>query len=96
MSSYPCVYDPINRELRTVPSFFNNGKAYAGFVRARGVGVGAQVAPGQVLGSLYWIDGTTLPLVVPDGCHGEIESFGHVNEYRIHRRPSQVLLILRP
>ena len=92
----PCVYDPINRELRTVPAFFNDGAVYAGFVRAPGIAIGTAVAPGRVLGVLHWDNKTSVVLVAPEGCHGRIQGFGDLDEYRIHRGPSQVLLTLRP
>ena len=95
MSVSPCTYDVVNGELRTVPRFFSNGKVYNGFVRANNVDVGTEICPGIVLGALYWDDGTTTEVVVPPGCEGAIERFGELKEHRIHRRPSQVLLILR-
>ncbi|MCG8417293.1 MAG: hypothetical protein MJE77_05030 [Proteobacteria bacterium] len=96
MTIPPCIYDAVNHEIRTVPAFFNNGKVYAGFVRAEGLKIGAQVFPGQVLGALQWEDGTAEPLLAPPGCRGQIDRFGSIKEHRIHRRPSQALLILRP
>ncbi|MCG8419954.1 MAG: hypothetical protein MJE77_18635 [Proteobacteria bacterium] len=95
MTTIPCIYDSINGELRTVPAFFNNGKVYSGFTLARGIAVGTTVHPGQVLGTLQWDDGTASPLVVPDNCRGEIERFGTIRDHRVHRRPSQVFLIMR-
>ena len=90
-----CVFDSINGELRTVPAYFKGAKVYSGFARAQNVAEGTFIRPGQVLGMLRWDDGSVTPLIAPANCRGRIERFGQIREALVHRRPSQVLLIVK-
>ena len=93
----PYIYDPVNRELRTVPEYFRTSeKEYLGFERAEDITLGSPIAPGKVLGAVHWDDGSVLHVVAPENCTGKVGGFGDLQGVCIDCRPSQVLMILDP
>ena len=91
------TYDPINRELRTVPDFFAARNSSIELLSWRkGIKKGTEIKENTELADIYWDDGTKDVLKAPTGCAGIIESTNRRIKYEILHIPQpQWLLRLR-
>ena len=91
------TYDPINRELRTVPDFFAARNTSMELLSwCEGIKKGAKIKENVPLADIFWDDGTSEVLTAPPGCAGVIESTNRRILYEnLHKSPSQWLLRIR-
>ena len=91
----PVVYDAANRELKTRKDYFAQiDKPVIGIKWEKGIDVGAEIKPGQLLAQIVWDNATKTPIVAPSKCTGRIKSINGQIEYEWLHLQSQVLLRL--
>jgi hypothetical protein len=70
----PVVYEPTNRELRTVPKYFQEEERAVQDVRwEEDVKVGVHIEPGRLLATVIFDAPPPEALCAPEACAGEIE-----------------------
>lgn len=70
----PVVYDPITRELRTVPKYFQEEERAVQDIRWEDdIRVGVRIEPGKLLAYIIFDAPPPEPMYAPDACEGEIE-----------------------
>ena len=85
----PVVYEPTNRELRTVPEYFEQQDRAVQDIRwEEDIDVGVWIMPGRLLAHIIFDSPPPEPVYAPEGCTGEIEW--------INRRISHEWLDVRP
>src|SRR3990172_9267672 len=91
------TYDPITREVRTVPDFFAARNTSMELLSwSKGIKKGVKIKENTELANIFWDDGTSEVLTAPPGCAGVIESTNRRILYEnLHIPPSQWLLRLR-
>jgi len=91
------IYDPINRELRTVPDFFVARNSSMELLSWRkGIKGGVKIKENTELADIFWDDGKKNVLKAPTGCAGIIQSTNRRILYEnLHIPPSQWLLRLK-
>ena len=71
----PVTYDPATRQLSAVPaSFAARPLGVLSIVWRSGIESGANVAPGDELGTIQWEDNSRETFSAPDNCAGQIAS----------------------
>lgn len=68
----PVAYEPINRELKTVPGYFQEQDRTVQDVRWQ-EDIGVQITPGRLLAHIIFEPPPPEPVYAPEGCTGEIE-----------------------
>ena len=85
-------YDNQTRECRFDPTWFKNAstEAVSRVIWKSFAKKGKKVAPGTLLGTVVWNDGSRAKLKAPTGCRGTIEATNRRIEYdRLHKKPAQ-------
>jgi hypothetical protein len=92
-SNSPVVYETANRELKTRKDYFAQiHKSVIGIELAEGIGVGAEIKPGQLLAEIVWDDGSKTPIKAPSKCKGKIDLINGQIEYEwLHKEPQLLL-----
>jgi len=89
------VYEAANRELKTRKDYFAQvDKPVIGIEWGKGIDVGAEIRPGQLLAEIVWDDASKTPIEAPSKCTGRIEWKNGQIEYEWLHTESQVLLRL--
>lgn len=85
----PVVYESTNRELRTVPKYFQEEDRVVQDVRwEEDIDVGVHIEPGRLLAQVIFDAPPPEPLYAPDACAGEIA--------RVNRRIRYEWLDVKP
>jgi hypothetical protein len=90
------TYERKNREAYFVVDYFNQNPAAAIRVSwKRDIGRGTVIAVGDVVGTLFWSDGTQEDLKAPAGCNGVVDGKNRQIKYALLTRyPAQWALRL--
>lgn len=92
------TYERKNREAYFVIDYFSQNPAAAVRVSwRRDLGRDTPIAVGDVIGTLYWSDGTQEELKAPAGCNGVVAAKNRKIKYsRLTKHPAQWALRLKP
>ena len=93
LSDSPVVYDPVNRELRTVSDYFAEKEEEVLNIRWEdGIEEGAEVEPNQRLAHIIWDGADQEPIDAPPECAGVIVWINGQIEYeKLDLRPEPLL-----
>jgi len=90
----PVVFEPVNRELRTVTTYFPSSDSVAQIVWEASVRPNAQITTGQTLATIRWNSGRSAPIQAPAGCDGRVTYQNGAVQYEFLSIQAQTLLRL--